>query len=345
MQDSNVLKVKELREENKKLKSLITDLLKLSDNEFSILQDGIDAALSLLKIDPIIRMRQGIDREAIKSEFKSHLAEKSAARKKVIDIDKLVDCDEDIDSADSKKKTTTGKKESVKKENKSIKSKDDTSSKVVDSCTSEVIDEVEEIAGPLVGSRKKIEDTNLPEPKFVENNGKDSKKLNRATEIINSFRAGGPRTQANEFLNKKSYASLFVNPKTASLRDATKYYMILTKISRDCDRTVVAPATNLMFNVLNNLDNLDYVADEKFKYLLQLKFEGFECEGFKQAVDYVINNIADYRDIFENYTCYMQSFKISFNEAKTDLPLKKAMYGLSNSKYCSESDIKHVMNV
>lgn len=338
MQDSNVLKVKELKAENKKLKSLITDLLKLSDNEFSILQDGIDAALSLLKIDPILRMRQGIDREAIKNEFKSHLAEKSTARKKIVDIDKLADYTADSASTINKKKTAT------KNNAKSTETKEDTSSIIVDSNAKEDVDEVEEAAGPLVGSRKKIEEIKLPEPKFIENNGEDSQsseRINKINEIIKSFRTSGPRAQAKDFLNKKSYASLFVSPKTSSLRDITKYYMILTKVSKDCDKAVVAPATNLMYNVLNTLSDL---ADEKFKSILQLKFEDFKYEGFKQAVDYVIDNIADYRDLFENYAWYMKSFRISFNEARTDLPLKKIMYGLSNNEYCSEANMQQAMN-
>lgn len=326
--------VEELLKENEELKNTIKTLIDISDNEFDMLRDGIEEALKLLYTDPILRIRQGIDRQKIIDTVKDNI--------------KPLETQESTDSCDIETNENIGETDSLScmqmsfddiqidssKDNSNCdesnceESKTDEKSEELSDVEAEAwdkdfnIDELEletfsfldenlQISDDAVagGGKKPLKPAVLQEPKF----NTDKKKTLTLEQVFKAVHSARNLKNIKKFLNQISYSELFTSPDLEQKAQRYRYfiiYMIQSKHKVQSEANILA--TNLAYNCMDRL--AFHLSHSKLEAILKEKFKNNKnCKNelVRESIEFLLNNSEEIRENFLNYSKFIDNMQIT----------------------------------
>lgn len=326
--------VEKLLKENEELKNTIKTLIDISDNEFDMLRDGIEEALKLLYIDPILRIRQGIDKQKIIDTVKDNI--------------KPLETQENTDSCDVETNDDIGETDSLycmqmsfndiqidsSKDNSNCnesnyeESKTDEKPKELDKIetqtlnkefnadkleleTFSILDENLQISDDAVagGGKKPLKPVILQEPKFIT----DKKKTLTLEQVFKTVHSARNVKNIKKFLGQVSYSELFTSPDLEQKAQRYRYFIIYTiqhehKIQNESH----VLATNLAYNCMDRL--AFHLNHSKIEAILKEKFKNNKnCKNklVRESIEFLLNNSEEIRENFLNYSKYIDNMQIT----------------------------------
>lgn len=333
-QTDKTKEVEKLLKENEELKNTIKTLIDISDNEFDMLRDGIEEALKLLYIDPILRIRQGIDKQKIIDTVKDNI--------KPLETQESTDsCDVktngDIEETDSlscmqmsfddiqidSSKNNSNCNESNYEESKTDKkpkqlngiepetSNKDFNADELELETFSILDENLQISDDAVagGGKKPLKPVRLQEPKFIT----DKKKTLTLEQVFKTVHSARNVKNIKKFLSQVSYSELFTSPDLEQKAQRYRYfiiYKIYTEHKVQSESHVLA--TNLAYNCMDKL--AFHLNHSKLEAILKEKFKNNKnCKNklVRESIEFLLNNSEEIRDNFLNYSKYIDNMQIT----------------------------------
>lgn len=326
--------VEELLKENEELKNTIKTLIDISDNEFDMLRDGIEEALKLLSIDPILRIRQGIDKQKIIDTVRDNI--------KPLETQESTDsCDvetnEDIGETDSlscmqmsfddiqidSSKNNSNCNESNCEESKTDKKpkelngiEPETSNKEFNADeleleTFSISDENLQISDDAVagGGKKPLKPVMLQEPKFITN----KKKTLTLEQVFKTVHSARNVKNIKKFLSQVSYSELFTSPDLEQKAQRYRYFIIyMIQSEHKVQNESHILATNLAYNCMDKL--AFHLNHSKLEAILKEKFKNNKnCKNklVRESIEFLLNNSEEIRDNFLNYSKYIDNMQIT----------------------------------
>lgn len=326
--------VEKLLKENEELKNTIKTLIDISDNEFDMLRDGIEEALKLLSIDPILRIRQGIDKQKIIDAVKDNI--------------KPLETQEDTDSCEVKTNENIGETDSLScmqmsfddiqidssknnsncNESNCEESKTDEKPKQLNDIEPETqnkdfnADELEletfsilgenlQISDDAVagGGKKPLKPVILQEPKFIT----DKKKTLTLEQVFKTVHSARNVKNIKKFLSQVSYSELFTSPDLEQKAQRYRYfiiYKIQNKHKVQNESHILA--TNLAYNCMDKL--AFHLNHSKLEAILKEKFKNNRnCKNklVRESIEFLLNNSEEIRENFLNYSKYIDNMQIT----------------------------------
>lgn len=326
--------VEELLKENEELKNTIKTLIDISDNEFDMLRDGIEEALKLLYIDPILRIRQGIDKQKIIDTVKDNI--------KPLETQENTDsCDvetnEDIGETDSLScmqmsfddiQIDSSKDNSNCNESNCAESKTDdkpkqlnriepeTSNKEFDADeleleTFSILDKNLQISDDAVagGGKKPLKPAILQEPKFIT----DKKKTLTLEQVFKTVHSARNVKNIKKFLSQVSYSELFTSPDLEQKAQRYRYFIIyMIQYEHKVQNESHILVTNLAYNCMDRL--AFHLNHSKLEAILKEKFKNNKnCKNklVRESIEFLLNNSEEIRENFLNYSKYIDNMQIT----------------------------------
>ena len=326
--------VERLLKENEELKNTIKNLIDISDNEFDMLRDGIEEALKLLYIDPILRIRQGIDKQKIIDTVKDNI--------KPLETQENTDsCDvetnEDIGEADSLScmqmsfddiQIDSSKNNSNCDESNYEKSKTDEKPKELNDIEPKTLDkefdadglELEtfsilgenlQISDDAVagGGKKPLKPVILQEPKFIT----DKKKTLTLEQVFKTVHSARNVKNIKKFLSQVSYSELFTSPDLEQKAQRYRYFIIyMIQNEHKVQNESHVLATNLAYNCMDKL--AFHLNHSKLEAILKEKFKNNKnCKNklVRESIEFLLNNSEEIRENFLNYSKYIDNMQIT----------------------------------
>lgn len=326
--------VEKLLKENEELKNTIKTLIDISDNEFDMLRDGIEEALKLLYIDPILRIRQGIDRQKIIDTVKDNI--------KPLEIQENTDSydvetNEDIGETDSLScmqmsfddiLIDSSKDNSNCNESNCGESKTDEKPEELNDTEAEAwdkdfnIDELEletfsfldenlqtsddAVAG---GDKKPLKPAVLQEPKF----NTDKKKTLTLEQVFKTVHSARNIKNIKKFLSQVSYQELFTSPDLEQKAQRYRYFIIyMIQYKHKVQNESHVLATNLAYNCMDRL--AFHLNHSKLEAILKEKFENNKnCKNelVRESIEFLLNNSEEIRENFLNYSKFIDNMQIT----------------------------------
>ena len=326
--------VEELLKENEELKNTIKTLIDISDNEFDMLRDGIEEALKLLYIDPILRIRQGIDKQKIIDTVKDNI--------------KPLETQENTDSCDDKANENVGETDSLScvqmsfddiqidssrnnsncNESNYEESKTDKKPKELNDIEPETLDkgfnadelELEtfsilgenlQISDDAVagGGRKPLKPVILQEPKFIT----DKKKTLTLEQVFKTVHSARNVKNIKKFLGQASYSELFTSPDLEQKAQRYRYFIIyMIQHEHKVQNASHVLATNLAYNCMDKL--AFHLNHSKLEAILKEKFKNNKnCKNklVRESIEFLLNNSEEIRENFLNYSKYIDNMQIT----------------------------------
>lgn len=326
--------VEELLKENEELKNTIKTLIDISDNEFDMLRDGIEEALKLLYIDPILRIRQGIDKQKIIDTVKDNI--------------KPLETQENTDSCDDKTDENVGETDSLScmqmsfddiqidssrnnsncNESNCEESKTDEKPKELNKIehqaldkgfnadeleleTFSILDENLQISDDAVagGGKKPLKPVILQEPKFIT----DKKKTLTLEQVFKTVHSARNVKNIKKFLSQVSYSELFTSPDLEQKAQRYRYFIIYTiQNEHKVQNESHILATNLAYNCMDRL--AFHLNHSKLEAILKEKFKNNKnCKNklVRESIEFLLNNSEEIRDNFLNYSKYIDNMQIT----------------------------------
>lgn len=330
--------VEKLLKENEELKNTIKTLIDISDNEFDMLRDGIEEALKLLYIDPILRIRQGIDKQKIIDTVKDNI--------KPLETQENTDsCDvetnEDIGGTDSLScmqmsfddiQIDSSKNNSNCNESNYEESKTDEKSKELNGIEPETsnkefnADELEletfsilgenlQISDDAVagGGKKPLKPVILQEPKFIT----DKKKTLTLEQVFKTVHSARNVKNIKKFLSQVSYSELFTSPDLDQKAQRYRYFIIyMIQHEHKVQNESHILATNLAYNCMDRL--AFHLNHSKLEAILKEKFKNNKnCKNklVRESIEFLLNNSEEIRENFLNYSKYIDNMQITKDQA------------------------------
>lgn len=326
--------VEELLKENEELKNTIKTLIDISDNEFDMLRDGIEEALKLLYIDPILRIRQGIDKQKIIDTVKDNIKPLETQENTDSCDDKTDENVEETDSLscmqmsfddiqiDSSKnnsncnesnceesKTNEKPKELNKIEHQALGKEFNADELELE--TFSILDENLQISDDAVagGGKKPLKPVILQEPKFIT----DKKKTLTLEQVFKTVHSARNVKNIKKFLSQVSYSELFTSPDLEQKAQRYRYFIIY-KIQREhkVQNESHILATNLAYNCMDKL--AFHLNHSKLEAILKEKFKNNKnCKNklVRESIEFLLNNSEEIRDNFLNYSKYIDNMQIT----------------------------------
>lgn len=333
-QTDKTKEVEKLLKENEELKNTIKTLIDISDNEFDMLRDGIEEALKLLYIDPILRIRQGIDKQKIIDAVKDNIKPlKTQENTDSCDVE----TNDDIEETDSLScmqmsfddiQTDLSKNNSNCNESNYEESKTDKKPKELNGIEPETsnkefnADELEletfsilnenlQISDDAVagGGKKPLKPVILQEPKFIT----DKKKTLTLEQVFKTVHSARNVKNIKKFLSQVSYSELFTSPDLEQKAQRYRYfiiYMIQNKHKVQDESHILA--TNLAYNCMDKL--AFHLNHSKLEAILKEKFKNNKnCKNklVQESIEFLLNNSEEIRDNFLNYSKYIDNMQIT----------------------------------
>lgn len=323
--------VEELLKENEELKNTIKTLIDISDNEFDMLRDGIEEALKLLYIDPILRIRQGIDKQKIIDTVKNNIKPLETPLETQENTDS---CDDKTDSLscmqmsfddiqiDSSKNNSNCNESNYEESKTDEKPKQpneiepDTLNKEFNADeleleTFSILDENLQISDDAVagGGKKPLKPVILQEPKFIT----DKKKTLTLEQVFKAVHSARNVKNIKKFLSQVSYSELFTSPDLEQKAQRYRYfiiYMIQNKHKVQNESHILA--TNLAYNCMDKL--AFHLNHSKLEAILKEKFKNNKnCKNklVRESIEFLLNNSEEIRENFLNYSKYMDNMQIT----------------------------------
>lgn len=326
--------VEELLKENEELKNTIKTLIDISDNEFDMLRDGIEEALKLLYIDPILRIRQGIDKQKIIDAVKDNI--------KPLETQENTDsCDaetnEDIGETDSLScmqmssddiQIDSSKDNSNCNESNCEESKTDEKPKQLNGIEPEalnkdfnadeleletfsILDENLQISDDAVagGGKKPLKPVILQEPKFIT----DKKKTLTLEQVFKTVHSARNVKNIKKFLSQVSYSELFTSPDLEQKAQRYRYFIIyMIQNEHKVQNESHILATNLAYNCMDRL--AFHLNHSKLEAILKEKFKNNKnCKNklVRKSIEFLLNNSEEIRENFLNYSKYIDNMQIT----------------------------------
>lgn len=326
--------VERLLKENEELKNTIKTLIDISDNEFDMLRDGIEEALKLLYIDPILRIRQGIDKQKIIDTVKDNI--------------KPLETQENTDSYDDKTNKDVGETDSLDytqvsfddiqidssknnsncNESNCEESKTDKKPKELNNIESETLDkgfnadelELEtfsisdgnlQISDDAVagGGKKPLKPVILQEPKFIT----DKKKTLTLEQVFKTVHSARNVKNIKKFLSQVSYSELFTSPDLEQKAQRYRYFIIyMIQNEHKVQNESHVLATNLAYNCMDKL--AFHLNHSKLEAILKEKFKNNKnCKNklVRESIEFLLNNSEEIRENFLNYSKYIDNMQIT----------------------------------
>ena len=326
--------VEELLKENEELKNTIKTLIDISDNEFDMLRDGIEEALKLLYIDPIIRIRQGIDKQKIIDTVKDNIKPlETQENTDSCDVETNGDIEEtdnlscmqmsfddiQIDSSKCNSNCNESNYEESKTDEKP-KQLNDIEPETLDKEfnadeleleTFSILGENLQISDDAVagGGKKPLKPVILQEPKFIT----DKKKTLTLEQVFKTVHSARNIKNIKKFLGQVSYSELFISPDLEQKAQRYRYFIIY-KIQNEHkvqDESHIL-ATNLAYNCMDRL--AFHLNHSKLEAILKEKFKNNKnCKNklVRESIEFLLNNSEEIRENFLNYSKYIDNMQIT----------------------------------
>ena len=326
--------VEKLLKENEELKNTIKTLIDISDNEFDMLRDGIEEALKLLYIDPILRIRQGIDKQkiidAVKDNIKPLETQASTdscddkANETVGETDSLscVQMSFDDIQIDSSKNNSNYNESNYKesKTDKKPKELTDIEPETLDKRfnadeleleTFSILDENLQLSDDAVagGGKKPLKPVILQEPKFIT----DKKKTLTLEQVFKTVHSARNVKNIKKFLGQVSYSELFTSPDLEQKAQRYRYFIIyMIQHEHRVQNESHVLATNLAYNCMDKL--AFHLNHSKLEAILKEKFKNNKnCKNklVRESIEFLLNNSEEIRENFLNYSKYIDNMQIT----------------------------------
>lgn len=326
--------VERLLKENEELKNTIKTLIDISDNEFDMLRDGIEEALKLLYIDPILRIRQGIDKQKIIDAVKDNIKPlETQANTDSYDVE----TNENIGETDSLScmqmsfdgiQIDSGKNNSNCDESNYEESKTDEKPKEPNKIEPEtldkefnadeleletfsILDENLQIPDDAVagGGKKPLKPVILQEPKFIT----DKKKTLTLEQVFKTVHSARNVKNIKKFLGQVSYSELFTSPDLEQKAQRYRYFIIyMIQNEHKVQNESHILATNLAYNCMDKL--AFHLSHSKLEAILKEKFKNNKnCKNklVQESIEFLLNNSEEIRENFLNYSKYIDNMQIT----------------------------------
>lgn len=308
-----LIKLNNLEQQNHELITEIKTLLKLSDDEFSMVKDILKTVISKCQADPIVKMRDNITKESIIAESLEKIQEKT---------EKEINTESNGTEVESN--VTEVESNGTEVESESNKEVVEAS----DNATITVAKTLEEKAAEYVNS---IENEDL------------RNKLTKLLEQFNNIKATGlsydavmsssgltskEKTIVNSFW-KSSFYRLFAKPGCGSIENQ-RIYCELFKMFYAAGNTDLM-FINMTYNVITTLGKMQ---DDQVKLILASKYKKYKSTS---CMDKLIKLHNEYSDIKTNLLKYENTKKLSDAEI-SDMCVRSLAYKTSNYKNCTSED-------
>ena len=318
--DNLLIKLNSLEQQNHELITEIKTLLKLSDDEFSMVKDILKTVISKCQADPIVKMRDNITKESIIAESLEKIQEKT---EKEINTESN---GAEVESNGAKAESNGAEVESngtevVSESNKEVV-------EASDNVTITVAKTLEEKAAEYVNS---IENEDL------------RNKLTKLLEQFNNIKATGLSYDAVmsssgltseekaivDSFWKSSFYRLFAKPGCGSIENQ-RIYCELFKMFYAAGNTDLM-FINMTYNVITILGKMQ---DDQVKLILASKYKKYKSTS---CMDKLIKLHNEYSDIKTNLLKYENTKKLSDAEIN-DMCVRSLAYKTSNYKNCTSED-------
>lgn len=326
--------VEKLLKENEELKNTIKTLIDISDNEFDMLRDGIEEALKLLYIDPILRIRQGIDKQKIIDTVKDNIkpleTQESTDRCDVETNESIGEADSlscmqmsfddiQIDSSKNNSNCNESNYEESKTDEKP-KELNDIEPEALDKQfnadeleleTFSILDENLQISDDAVagGGKKSLKPVILQEPKFIT----DKKKTLTLEQVFKTVHSARNVKNIKKFLSQVSYSELFTSPDLEQKAQRYRYFIIyMIQHEHRVQNESHVLATNLAYNCMDKL--AFHLNHSKLEAILKEKFKNNKnCKNklVRESIEFLLNKSEEIRENFLNYSKYIDNMQIT----------------------------------
>ena len=301
-----LIKLNSLEKQNNELITEIKTLLKLSDDEFSMVEDILKTVISKCQADPIVKMRDNITKESIIAESLEKMQEKT---------------EKEINTESNGTEIVSNGTEAESESNKEVV-------EASDNVTITVAKTLEEKAAEYVNS---IENEDL------------RNKLTKLLEQFNNIKATGLSYDAVmsssgltseekaivDSFWKSSFYKLFAKPGCGSIENQ-RIYCELFKMFYAAGNTDLM-FINMTYNVITILGKMQ---DDQVKLILASKYKKYKSTS---CMDKLIKLHNEYSDIKTNLLKYENTKKLSDAEIN-DMCVRSLAYKTSNYKNCTSED-------
>ena len=318
--DNLLIKLNSLEQQNHELIAEIKTLLKLSDDEFSMVEDILKTVISKCQADPIVKMRDNITKESIIAESLEKIQEKT---------EKEINTESNGTEVESNGTEIVSNGTEV--ESNGTEAESESNKEVVeasDNVTITVAKTLEEKAAEYVNS---IENEDL------------RNKLTKLLEQFNNIKATGLSYDAVmsssgltseekaivDSFWKSSFYRLFAKPGCGSIENQ-RIYCELFKMFYAAGNTDLM-FINMTYNVITILGKMQ---DDQVKLILASKYKKYKSTS---CMDKLIKLHNEYSDIKTNLLKYENTKKLSDAEIN-DMCVRSLAYKTSNYKNCTSED-------
>lgn len=295
-----LIKLNNLEQQNNELSTEIKTLLKMSDDEFSMVEDILETVISKCQADPIVKMRDNITKESIIAESLEKIQENK--EKDNIEVE-------------------SNKTEEVGESNKEVV-------EASDNATITAAKTLEEKAADYVNSIEN-EDLRNKLTKLLEQfNDIKATGLSYDAVMSSSGLTSEEKAVVDSFW-KVSFYKLLAKPGCGSIEDQ-RIYCELFKMFYAAGNTDLM-FINMTYNVITTLGKMQ---DDQVKLILASKYKKFKSTS---CMDKLIKLHNEYSDIKTNLLKYENTKKLSDAEVN-DMCVRSLAYKTSNYKNCASED-------
>ena len=311
--DNLLIKLNNLEQQNHELIAEIKTLLKLSDDEFSMVKDILKTVISKCQADPIVKMRDNITKESIIAESLEKIQEKT---EKEINTEsngtEIVSNGTEIVSNGTEAESESNKEVVEASDNVTI-----TVAKTLEEKAAEYVNSIENEdlrnkLTKLLEQFNNIKATGLSYDAVMSSSGLTSEEK----AIVDSFW-------------KSSFYRLFAKPGCVSIENQ-RIYCELFKMFYAAGNTDLM-FINMTYNVITILGKMQ---DDQVKLILASKYKKYKSTS---CMDKLIKLHNEYSDIKTNLLKYENTKKLSDAEI-SDMCVRSLAYKTSNYKNCTSED-------
>ena len=308
-----LIKLNSLEKQNNELITEIKTLLKLSDDEFSMVEDILKTVISKCQADPIVKMRDNITKESIIAESLEKMQEKT---EKEINTEsngtEIVSNGTEIVSNGTEAESESNKEVVEASDNVTI-----TVAKTLEEKAAEYVNSIENEdlrnkLTKLLEQFNNIKATGLSYDAVMSSSGLTSEEK----AIVDSFW-------------KSSFYKLFAKPGCGSIENQ-RIYCELFKMFYAAGNTDLM-FINMTYNVITILGKMQ---DDQVKLILASKYKKYKSTS---CMDKLIKLHNEYSDIKTNLLKYENTKKLSDAEIN-DMCVRSLAYKTSNYKNCTSED-------
>ena len=311
--DNLLIKLNSLEQQNNELITEIKTLLKLSDDEFSMVEDILKTVISKCQADPIVKMRDNITKESIIAESLEKIQEKT---EKEINTEsngtEIVSNGTEVESNGTEAESESNKEVVEASDNVTI-----TVAKTLEEKAAEYVNSIENEdlrnkLTKLLEQFNNIKSTGLSYDAVMSSSGLTSEEK----AIVDSFW-------------KSSFYRLFAKPGCVSIENQ-RIYCELFKMFYAAGNTDLM-FINMTYNVITILGKMQ---DDQVKLILASKYKKYKSTS---CMDKLIKLHNEYSDIKTNLLKYENTKKLSDAEI-SDMCVRSLAYKTSNYKNCTSED-------